>query len=532
MTVQIIAVTVRSITVERMNNDRYESTPCTVLLNGKTVKETVLNVISIFGLDPDTGYELTVREENGSEETLSFRTQKETLLLNVKAFGAKGDGVNNDTSAIQAAIACCPAGGTVYLPKGTYCASSIFAKSDMTFWLDQDAVLLGLTDRTMYPILPGMVRDQYDNSHEMSFGSWEGNPLDCFAALLSAIGAENLTVIGEGVLNGNADQGDWWVNQKVKRIAWRPRLLFLNGCRNVVVQGITVKNSPSWTVHPYYSCNLKFLNLHIENPYNSPNTDGFDPESCTDVLLLGTRISVGDDCIAIKSGKLYMATAHRVISERIEIRNCSLESGHGSVTIGSEIAGGVQNVHVTNCRFLGTDRGVRIKTRRGRGETSVLTDLVFENIRMEDVKMPITVNMHYFCDPDGHSSYVQSQEMMEKDYRTPTVGTIALKNVECSGVGASLVCACGLPESPIVRISLEQVEASYSPEAERKAVTPIMMDGFDPVEGESLWLKNVSELNVKGLHIRGENVHLPEVFGAMERTVEDFTVNGREIREI
>ena len=298
----------------------------------------------------------------------------------------------------------------------------------------------------------------------------------------------------------------------------------------MTVQGITVKNSPSWTVHPYYSDNLKFLNLQIQNPYNSPNTDGFDPESCTDVLLLGTRISVGDDCIAIKSGKLYMASAHRVISERIEIRNCSLESGHGSVTIGSEIAGGVQNIHVTQCRFLGTDRGVRIKTRRGRGETSVLTDLVFENVRMEDVRMPITVNMHYFCDPDGHSDYVQSQTEMAKDYRTPTVGTIELKNVECHGVNASLVCACGLPESPIQRITLNNVTASYLPKAEREPAVPVMMDGFEPVEGESLWLKNVSELNANNVTLTGEAITDPVIIGKTKTTLHDVRIEDRVLQ--
>ena len=528
MKLQLIAATVRSVTVERINRDRYESVPCSVYLNDRLVKETGMNVITVFGLDPDTEYTLTVREGDNAESVV-FRTAAETILLNVRAFGAKGDGVNNDTAAIQAAIACCPKGGTVYLPKGTYLSSSIFAKSDMTLWIDSGAELLGLTDRTQYPVLPGMVRSLYDNSKEMSFGSWEGNPLDCFAALLSAVDAENLTVIGEGTINGNADASDWWINRTVKRIAWRPRLLFLNHCRNVLVQGITVRNSPSWTVHPYYSDDLKFLNLTIQNPYDSPNTDGFDPESCTNVLLLGTKISVGDDCIAIKSGKLYMATAHHKPSSKIEIRNCLLEKGHGSVTVGSEIAGGVNQVHVTNCRFIGTDRGVRIKTRRGRGERSILTDLVFENISMEDVRMPITVNMHYFCDPDGHSSYVQSQEMAPRDYRTPVIGTITLKDVECSGVNTTLVCACGLPESPIERISLENVKASFLPEAERKAGVPVMMDGFEPVSGETLWLKNVTNLKARNVHIQGENILEPEIFGDLKPEYENCTIEGKPL---
>jgi polygalacturonase len=377
-----------------------------------------------------------------------------------------------------------------------------------------------------------MVRSLYDNQTEMSFGSWEGNPLDCFAALLTAVDAENLTVMGQGIINGNADASDWWIDRTVKRIAWRPRLIFLNHCRNVTVQGLNIRNSPSWTIHPYYSSDLKFLDLTIENPYNSPNTDGFDPESCTDVLLLGTRISVGDDCVAIKSGKLYMASAHHRSSERIEIRNCLFEHGHGSVTIGSEIAGGVRDVHVSKCRFIGTDRGVRIKTRRGRGERSVLSDLLFEEILMERVNMPVTVNMHYFCDPDGHSCYVQSQEMRERDYLTPSIGTITLKNTECRDVSTSLVCACGLPESPIGHITLENITASFIPEQDRKPAVPLMMDGFEPVSGESLWLKNVVDLDVNHLNIQGENIHDPVLLTSMNMRIQDAVINWEPLRTV
>jgi polygalacturonase len=137
-----------------------------------------------------------------------------------------------------------------------------------------------------------------------------------------------------------------------------------------------------------------FLNLTIQNPYDSPNTDGFDPESCRNVLLLGTKISVGDDCIAIKSGKYYMAKNHFMRTENVVIRNCDLESGHGSVTVGSEIAGGVTGVKVEQCLFDSTDRGVRIKTRRGRGTRSLLDDICFNHIR------------HAECPYADHGEYV------------------------------------------------------------------------------------------------------------------------------
>ena len=111
-------------------------------------------------------------------------------------------------------------------------------------------------------------------------------------------------------MNGNAGNADWWKDAKIKRGAWRPRLVYLCGCENVTLQGIEVCNSPSWTIHPYYSDNINMLALKIRNPDNSPNTDGIDPESCSNVNIIGTDISVGDDCIAIKSGKYYMALKH------------------------------------------------------------------------------------------------------------------------------------------------------------------------------------------------------------------------------
>ena len=131
--------------------------------------------------------------------------------------------------------------------------------------------------------------------------------------------------------------------------------------------GVTVKNSPSWTIHPYFCENMKFLALEILNPKDSHNTDGLDPESCCHVELAGIHFSVGDDCIAIKSGKIDMGKTYKTPCEDILIRQCSMNDGHGSVVLGSEIGAGVRHLTVKDCIFNGTDRGLRIKTRRGRG---------------------------------------------------------------------------------------------------------------------------------------------------------------------
>ena len=378
MTFDIVEIFNRSVTLEINTEKIFEQEKeYKVFVNDSLAEETKKNVVSITGLLPDTNYELKVVSED-FECVKAFTTKHESVLLDVTAFGAKGDGKTRDNAAIQAAILSCPKDGTVYLPKGTYYTTPLFLKSNMTLWLDEGAVLLGDTDRSNYPVLPGMTRTT-DEKDEYNLSSWEGNPLDSYASLVTAIDAENLDIIGPGTLDGNAQNSDWWVNAKVKRGAWRPNTLYLCRCKNVRVQNIRVQNSPCWTVHPYYCDNLSFLNLYIYNHSDSPNTDGLDPESCKDVLVLGTTISVGDDCMAIKSGKYYMSLKHHKVTDNIVIRNCKFERGHGSVTVGSEVAGGVKNVRVSRCIFDGTDRGLRIKTRRGRGSRSVLDDILFEN---------------------------------------------------------------------------------------------------------------------------------------------------------
>ncbi len=500
--VKKLFVSARSATVELPDGGLYSTVkPYRLTLNGKEAGEAASVVHSIYGLWPDTAYTLKVWDGEREVGRVSFHTKEESFTLNVRRFGAVGDGVHDDTAAIQAAINTCPKKGRVLIPAGDYRVLPLFLKSHVRIELQKGATLLLETDRAKFPILPGMIRST-DETCDLNLGSWEGNPLDMYAAFISGNGVEDVLLYGEGILDGQGDKADWWVTPKVRRGAWRPRMFFINDCEDVTVQGITFRNSPSWNLQPYFSRNLKFLNIKVQAPANSPNTDGFDPESCDGILLAGAHFSLGDDCIAIKSGKLYMGATYKTPTSNMEVSHCLMENGHGGMTCGSEMAGGVKHVYLHDCLMRNTDRGLRIKTRRGRGEQGVIDDIVFDNVMMENVGTPYVVNCLYFCDPDGKTEYVQSREKQPVDERTPRIGKIAFRNVTATGVS----CAgyfLGLPEKPIECVEMKKVTITCAPDA--KVMQPAMAGGVPYVNRKGLVAINVDRITMKDVTITGQD---------------------------
>ncbi|MBR3764575.1 MAG: glycoside hydrolase family 28 protein [Clostridia bacterium] len=492
----------RSCTIEMPDGGLYNTMrPYRLTLNGEDWGTADTVVHTLYGLWPDTKYTLKVWDGNKEVGRASIHTKEESFTLNVRRFGAVGDGVHDDTAAIQAAINVCPKKGRVLIPAGNYRVLPLFMKSHMRIELRKGATLLLETDRSKFPILPGMIQST-DETRDLNLGSWEGNPLDMFAAFISGNGVEDVVIYGEGVLDGQGAQGDWWVNHRIMRGAWRPRMLFLNDCENVTVQGVTFRNSPAWNLQPYFSRELKFLNVHVIAPADSPNTDGFDPESCENILLAGMHFSTGDDCIAIKAGKLYMGATYKTPTSRMEVSHCLMENGHGGMTCGSEMAGGVNHVYCHDCVMRNTDRGLRIKTRRGRGEQGVIDEIVFENVLMENVGTPYVVNCLYFCDPDGKTEYVQSREKQPVDERTPRVGRIAFRDVTATG------CACagyflGLPEKPIECVEMQNVSITCGENA--APMSPAMANGVPRVNRKGLVAINVDKIIMKNVTISGQD---------------------------
>lgn len=242
--------------------------------------------------------------------------------------------------------------------------------------------------------------------------------------------------------------------------------------------------------------------MKVLNPKQSPNTDGMDPESVDGLEVVGVYFSLGDDCIAMKSGKFYMGHKYKVSSRNVDIRQCYMRHGHGAVTLGSEIAAGVRHLSCKKCIFEDTDRGLRVKTRRGRGEDSVVEDILFEDIKMDGVLTPFVVNSYYWCcDPDGHSTYVSTKEPLPVDERTPRIKELAFRNIEAHNCHVAGTFIYGLPEAKIEKVIMENIEIDFAENPTPEY--PAMMAEVEPCTNRGVFINNVKELTLKNVKVHG-----------------------------
>lgn len=513
MEFRVIFVSSRRCTIELLDQGIYfTDQEYEIWLDGRKAVTSRKVIQTVGGLKPDTVYHMEIRmgEKRAAQDV---KTCYEYVTLNVKAFGARGDGVHDDTVCIQAAINCCPKDSRVYLPKGTYKVSSLFLKSDITIDLGEGAVLSAYTDRERFPILPGLI-ESYDETEEYNLGTWEGNPLDMFGSIITGIHVSNVVITGEGIVDGNAGFDNWWKDNGREKTggAYRPRMIFLNHCDHITVQGLTIQNSPAWNLHPYFSNDTRWIDMKVINPKVSPNTDGMDPESVDGLEVVGVEFSLGDDCIAMKSGKYYMGHKYKRPSQNIEIRQCYMRHGHGSVTLGSEMAAGVKHMVVRDCIFEDTDRGLRVKTRRGRGNDAVIDDILFENIRMEGVLTPFVVNCYYWCcDPDGRSEYVRSKEALPVDERTPFIKKLTFRNIQAHNCHVAASFIYGLPEAKIEEVTFDNVHVDFAPEPTPEY--PAMMADVEPCTNKGIYINNVKRLTMKNVTVKGAIGKEMEILG-------------------
>ncbi len=381
-------------------------------------------------------------------------------------FGAIADGKTDASEAIQKAIEACSmaGGGKVVVPEGEFSTGPIHLKSNINLHMEKGSKLLFSTDPKDY--LP------------LVYTRWEGVELMNYSPLIYAFEEENIAITGEGILDGQANETNWWPWKGKTEYGWeegmpmqedadkRPALFQLaeNGvpveerkfgegfylrpqfvqpyrCKNVLIQGVKIVNSPMWILNPVLCENVTIEGVTVES--HGPNSDGCDPESCKNVLIKDCYFNTGDDCIAIKSGRNADGRRIDVPSENIIIQNCKMADGHGGVVIGSEISGGVKNVFAENCEMNSPhlDRALRIKTSSMRG--GVIENIYLRNIEVGQVAQQVVrVNMFY----EDSGAYV------------PTVRNIQVENMTVENGGEVGILLEGYESSPVENLFLKNVK--------------------------------------------------------------------------
>lgn len=491
----VLKITCCSVTLELDNHEIYQvKEPYDVFLNGEFLFHEKRNVFTIFHLKQDSDYTIRIGEDEVKVHTLPV-----SYILHAKDF-VRGKNEKDDTLALQMAIQMTPENGLLVLDKGEYHVTSLFLKSHITIEFEKDAFLLGNTDVDGYPLGPGEIQPLHDGEKPLELLSWEGNPFTGKPSLINGYEVEDVTLVGEGIIDGQAQDSTFW--KDVKHLAWgRPRLFFLMRCNHVDVIGLTFRNTPCWTIHPYFSKHLGFYDLFISNPKKSPNTDGMDPECCEFVSIIGVRFSVGDDCIALKSGKIHIGSTFKTPTSHVVIRNCFMNEGHGAIVLGSEAGAGLKDLLIERCYFKHTDRGLRIKTRRGRGKDSIIDGVTFRDIYMDNVLTPLTINMFYFCDPDGKSDYVQNQSPLPVDDRTPYLGKFVFERMKVVDSEYALGYFVGLPEMPIGEIDV--IDSSFSVKKDAGKGKPVMMCNIQDMSKEGFYFINVKKVLMKNVTASG-----------------------------
>ncbi len=418
--------------------------------------------------------------------------------VSIEKYNAVADGKTLNTQAIADAISDVSenGGGKVIVPRGLWLTGPIVLKSNVNFHLEDGALILFSDNKDLYPLM------------ETSF---EGlNTVRCQAPL-SGHDLENVAITGRGVIDGNGDAWRFVKRSKLTETQWkelvasggvvdkkgntwypsesfmeaanmsdmnvveldnmdeyqkmrdflRPVLVSLVNCKKVLLDGPVFQNSPAWNVHPLMCENLTVRNIEVRNPWYSQNGDGIDIESCKNVLLYDSSFDVGDDAICIKSGKDKDGRDRGMPAENTIVKNCIVYHGHGGVTVGSEMSGGVKNMHASGCTFIGTDVGLRFKSTRGRG--GVVENIFISDIDMMDIPTnAISFNLYY-----GGLSV--SEMLAQKDENkgdevipavteeTPQFKDIVIKNITCKGALQAIYLQ-GLPEMNLENVYLEDLD--------------------------------------------------------------------------
>ncbi len=387
--------------------------------------------------------------------------------FNIMEFGAENDSTFDSRDAIQKAIDKCTevGGGTVIVPMGKYYSGgSIFLKNNTNLHFEEGTILYFSVNPADY--LPVVL------------SRWEGVECYNYSALIYAVGKSNIAITGKGILHGKASSDNWWSWKGISKYGWqegmpsqndeagRPTLLNMNNididvtkrvfgdgaylrpnfvqfinCQNVLIEGVTFKDSPMWILNPVLCENVIVRGVTLMG--FGPNNDGCDPESCKNVLIEDCFFNTGDDCIAIKSGRNNDGRRINVPAENIIVRNCTMHEGHGGVVLGSEISGGAKNIFAENCKMdsPNLDRAIRIKTNHFRGGN--IEDIFVRNIEVGEVKEAVVkMNLRYDIKNEGGTKFY------------PTLKNVYIQNITASKSKYAFYFD-GLPESKISNVFID-----------------------------------------------------------------------------
>jgi polygalacturonase len=361
-------------------------------------------------------------------------------VFDITAYGAVNDPKVSSTDAFRRAIADCQqaGGGIVRVPAGSYLTGPIDMVSDMTLQVDRGAVVYFEAERALYPDITSR---------------WEGLTENGPHPLIFANGLHNIAITGRGTFDGQG--AAWWATMDMaehgnarptRPIRRRPMFLQVKDCQDVRIEGPTFLNAPFWNIHLLYSENVEVSHCQIIAPFNSPNTDGLNTDSCRHVLVHDCYADVGDDGFGIKSGRDEEGRKMHRPTEDVTYLRCHVLHGHSVCAIGSEESGDVRHVRFLDCTGDGTDNGIRIKSTRGRG--GVVEDIVASNFRLNNVRNAIILSLRY-----------TKSAVEPLSERTPLFRDIHVDHVTARDSGNCCVIE-GLEEQPIQDVTLRDLDLS------------------------------------------------------------------------
>ncbi|WP_420152324.1 glycoside hydrolase family 28 protein [Siphonobacter sp.] len=483
------------------------------------------------------------------------RFRADTFLIT--SYGAKGDGLTLNTKAINRAITECSqkGGGVVVIPAGLWMSGPVILKSNVNLHLKKAATLLFTPDKSQYALVEGF---------------YEGKAAARNQSPISGMDLENVALTGEGIVDGNGDvwravhqrqltdtqwkekvasggvlsddQKTWYPSIAFKTASkenksmlltpdkslsefadmkdfLRPNLVVLLRCKKVLLEGLTFQNSPAWCLHPLLCQHLTLRKLTVKNPEYAHNGDGMDIESCKNFLVEDCSLDVGDDAICIKSGKDEEGRKRGVPTENGIIRNNVVYNGHGGFVVGSEMSGGARYLFVSNCTFMGTDKGLRFKSVRGRG--GVVEHIYARNIFMKDIAQEaIFFDMYYFVKFATDSPRDERPVVNEG---TPIFRNMVFENVVCQGAKKG-VFVRGLPEMPIQQVRMKNLILETERGVELIDTRGISLEQVELVTATSeplVFIENSQKLTFNSVEYAGK---MPILFSVNGERSQDIRV--------